>query len=491
MSYVLCLQLLLTSWAGRVTVTINILPDDVLLIIFLFDRLTFLDGRGGRTWGQPWRWQRLVHVCRRWRSVTFSSPKFLDLKLTCLPNTRVELTHIWPPLPIVIKNEMRWSTPEDYDFDAAIVHPNRVCEIVLYLSTNRAFQRLAWAMREPFPVLTQLGLHFDLDNPDSAPVLPNGFLVGSTSRLRCLELDKVTIPGLPKLLLSATHLVTLRLRRTPHSAYIPPKAMVACLSVLTSLETFALGFLSDEESVFSLRPERRRLPPPTRAVLPTLTHFEFTGACEYLDDLVARLTTPRLFHLYITFFETTASDTPHLVQFIGRTPSLEAPETAQVIFDDETVQVGLSHQTSGNGMLDVDIRCESLDDQLSSLGDAYTSCLPPLDTVENLYITGDQFFEEYRQDIIMNMLWLDFWQPFTSVKNLYISRSSVPHIGPALDLLARGRTTEVLPNLQNLFLEGPRPPPPGWVHYGIKKFVAMRQLFGNTITISAWNGDRL
>jgi hypothetical protein len=103
------------------------------------------------------------------------------------------------------------------------------------------------------------------------------------SRLRRLELDKVTIPGLPKLLLSATHLVTLRLRRTPSSIYILPKAIFTCLSVLTSLENFTLGFISDEESFFSLRLERQRPPPPTRAVLPALTHFEFTGAGEYLE----------------------------------------------------------------------------------------------------------------------------------------------------------------------------------------------------------------
>jgi hypothetical protein len=41
-SYVPCLQLLLTVWAGRVT--INILPDDVLLLIFHFDRVIYLDG---------------------------------------------------------------------------------------------------------------------------------------------------------------------------------------------------------------------------------------------------------------------------------------------------------------------------------------------------------------------------------------------------------------------------------------------------------------
>ena len=44
-SYVPCLQLLLTDCgAGRVT--INILPDDVLLHIFHFDRVTYLEGLG-------------------------------------------------------------------------------------------------------------------------------------------------------------------------------------------------------------------------------------------------------------------------------------------------------------------------------------------------------------------------------------------------------------------------------------------------------------
>ncbi|KAH9985557.1 hypothetical protein BJV77DRAFT_1152763, partial [Russula vinacea] len=70
---------------GRVT--ISMLPEDVLLPIFHFDRLAYLDEEGDAfpAFRVFWRWHRLVHVCQRWRSVIFGSPHFLDLRLVCLP----------------------------------------------------------------------------------------------------------------------------------------------------------------------------------------------------------------------------------------------------------------------------------------------------------------------------------------------------------------------------------------------------------------------
>ena len=53
-----------------------------------------------------------------------------------------------------------WPMPEDYDFDAAIVHPNRVCEIDLHHLTSSQLQRLVSAMQEPFPALIHLRLDF-------------------------------------------------------------------------------------------------------------------------------------------------------------------------------------------------------------------------------------------------------------------------------------------------------------------------------------------
>jgi hypothetical protein len=54
---------------------------------------------------------------------------------------------------------------------------------------------------------------------------------------------------------------------------------------------------------------------------------------------------------------------------------------------------------------------------------------------------------------LRNTLWLDLLHPFTTVKNLYLSKNSAPRIAAALKVLVGDRTTEVLPTLQNIYLE--------------------------------------
>ena len=202
-------NLLLTAWAGRVT--INVLPDDVLLHIFLIDGQEhheppslLLVGMGDydRVGRLPWRWHRLVHVCSRWRSIVFASPNFLDLRLVCGPRTPTELTGIWPSLPIIITDAFGLPMPrdrkpdawaEDYDFDAAIVHPSRVREIRLSHLIRSILQRLASAtlMQEQFPALTHLMLHFYDVHP--SPILPDGFLGGSAPLLQSLGLSSIPL----------------------------------------------------------------------------------------------------------------------------------------------------------------------------------------------------------------------------------------------------------------------------------------------------------
>jgi hypothetical protein len=218
-SHVPCLHLLLTIWVDHVE--INIIPDDVLLHIFHFIRIS--PNGSSITAPGSW-WIGLVHVCRKWRSVIFASPNFLDLTLVCFLWTRVELTRVWPPFPIIIET-VDGVIPEDYDFNAAIVHPNRVRSITLpYFESSSQLQRLASAMQEPFPALTLLTLGFGVhrNRPNLAPELPDGFLA---PRLRYLDLKSIPFPTLPKLLLSATDLVHLTLRGIPHSGYFSPEAI--------------------------------------------------------------------------------------------------------------------------------------------------------------------------------------------------------------------------------------------------------------------------
>ena len=80
--------------------------------------------------------------------------------------------------------------------------------------------------------------------------------------------------------------------------------------------------------------------------------------------------------------------------------------------------------------------------------------------------------ERYRpprwQDDDENTLWLDLLLSFVTVKNLYLTDEFVPRIAPALQELVGGRTTEVLPTLENIFQ------PWGPMHEGVERFVAAR-----------------
>ena len=83
-------------------VTIGNLPDDVLLEVFVYVARRHL-GPGERYPEDEIGWRTLVHVCKRWRSVVFSSPRRLDLRLFCTNTRPVKLLlDIWPPLPIYI-----------------------------------------------------------------------------------------------------------------------------------------------------------------------------------------------------------------------------------------------------------------------------------------------------------------------------------------------------------------------------------------------------
>jgi hypothetical protein len=57
------------------------------------------------------------------------------------------------------------------------------------------------------------------------------------------------------------------------------------------------------------------------------------------------------------------------------------------------------------------------------------------------------------QDNVEKTLWPRLLRPFTTVKNLYLSEEFALRIVPALEELVGGRMTEVLPTLQNIFLE--------------------------------------
>ena len=107
--------------------------------------------------------------------------------------------------------------------------------------------------------------------------------------------------------------------------------------------------------------------------------------------------------------------------------------------------------------------------------------------LEDLYIYEDPNSQPDWNGDIENGLWLQLLRPFTAVKNLYLSEQFTLCIGPALQELAEGRTTAVLPALQNIFLKGLEPSGP--VQEGIGQFVASRQVTSRPISVSRWDED--
>jgi hypothetical protein len=168
---------------------------------------------------------------------------------------------------------------------------------------------------------------------------------------------------------------------------------------------------------------------------------------------VASIDTPQLDRLYISFFNQNEFDTPQLIQFISRTPTFKAFKGVSLCFQNDHAAVKLFQQPCGSRVLNVAILCSDLDWQFSSLEKVCTSCLPAFSTLEDLYIPVRQDSRLHMPVNIQNVIWLDLLHAFASVMNLYLSGQVAPHIVPALSELVGARTMQVLPTLQNIFLE--------------------------------------
>jgi hypothetical protein len=475
-------------------VTFGALPDDVLLEIFDF-YLAFMSLESDLFESFPEdAWHTLVHVCARWRSIVFASPHRLQLQLLCTNKTPVQKAlNIWPELPIVISGRLGTSKRQDaHNIIAALRQYNRVCEIYMNDIPNSLLTRIgAMEMSNPFSALTSLQLSsMEINAPALSAMtslqlgstqrnvfaLPDSFLGGSAPRLRTLSLEGVPFPALPNLLLSTHDLVELRLWDIHLSGHISPDAMVSGLSALTRLEKLDLEFRFPRS-----RTDRddRLVPRLTPVVLPALTELYFKGDSEYLEDIVGQIDTPLLTEFNIAFFNQLIFDTPSLRDFISRTETFKAPHQAEVAFREGEVKVGL-YLRDGHVFrhsLSLTISCRPSDWQLSSVTQLCDSALSSSLALERLEL----YVKPNWKDDVEDAEWLELLHSFTSAKDLLLHDESIQYVAPALEQLAGGRVTEALPTLQNIFLQGPRPPNP--VKKAIGKFVVARQLSGCPVAV--------
>ena len=441
------------------TTTINRLSDDVFLEIF---RFMVSDSE----------WQRLVHVCQRWRRIVFSSPLGLGLTILCTYGTPVKKNlGYWPPFPIVV-DYFTWSgtgSPPNYEDDvaAALEHPDRVRVIKLAV-TSSMMGIVASVMQEPFMGLEVLWLSSKDRNP---PVLPDEFLSGS-AHLQQIHLEGISFPALPTLLPSASDLVDLQLKDIPQGGYISPESMVTGLTALTRLDTLCIWFKSPTS-----RHQQRYSPSSARDVLPSLTAFNFHGSSAYLELLLARIDTPRLHSFKITFFNQLDFQLPQLSQFIRRTESLELAQTryAQVYvrISNLYIELGFEEKEHSRSRLTLCISCQRLDWQVSHLAQIFGQSPTMVSNVGDLSI--DEVDLQLDQGWNDDADWLELLLPFTSVTMLHGSKQFAGRIALALDCVSEEMVNEVLPALAFLSLEDQQ-------MSSVKQFSTARQLSGHPIT---------
>ena len=445
--------------------TIHALPENVLLEIFKL----YLDEASEVDDFPEDAWHDLVHVCQRWRCVVFASPHRLDLQILCTNQNKVaKKLDIWPQLPIALDMFLDTLQPSDLNnITAALKYHHRVRRINIYCVSNSVLKAFG-AMKNPFPALTEMTLESNAPYPQ---VLPDSFLLGSAPRLQTLTLRGISFPALPKLFLSTSDLVELYLDHVPPSGYVSPEALAAGLSMLPRLKKLSLLNQSPPSWDDSPRPPRF-----TRGVLPSLTFFEFHGHSQYLERIVSWIEGPLLDDAWIKFSDQLAFDAPQLRHFFSRTETFKAPHRADMLFSKDNVSVALFWR---NGIVDqqklhLTIPCSRSSWQISAITHVCSSPLPPLPTLQRLGIYQSESWKPEWQDNIVNTLWLQLFQPFSSVKNLFLSKKLVQLVAPALQELTGGRVAEVLPALQNIFLHDPEPSDA--VKEAMGQFIAERQL---------------
>ncbi|KAH9960334.1 hypothetical protein BJV74DRAFT_954593 [Russula compacta] len=448
--------------SSRDQAAINILPDDALLEIFHFYREE-------PNWEGTWWWKRLADVCRRWRDIIFASPYGLDLRLECTDKTPTRTSlDIWPQFPISIFSFSDELDDEGQDnIIAALKHHDRLIEINIGCRKRLELENLAAMIRGPFPILTYLHLS-SLD--DIAPVLHEEFLGGSAPRLRTFILQSIAFPAFPRLASFASHLSSLTLHNIPIAGYISPEVMATCLATLPSLEDLSIKFQSPRS-----RPDRISLRPSTRAELPALIRFEFKGISEYLEDFVARIDAPKLFHLDIDLFMDLMFHIPQLYKFIARRPErFRRYNMASVTFSATRIQIYLA-------LVWLQISCREPDWQASSVAQVCNQLSPLTSWVKILRIGVGTPGQARQGNGIDTTQWFELFNSFPAVEALHIDDELRPLVARALQELTGERATEVLPTLRGLYFK--EPSLPGSIREDIQRFIAARQHSNNPVEV--------
>ncbi len=490
---------------GEPVLTIDTLPNDVLLEIFAFCVLSPGD-QPSRRMGE---WKSLVQVCKRWQETIYASPRYLDLSLYLSNGDSVaETLSRWPELPLILGYSV--SDKRDENLYNTLAQRDRICRIHLFMTRPEAAW-IAQPMEQQFPHLTNLALIGmpKYDSDDMPYISLDQFLGGSAPSLQYLRIDDFEYEGLPSLLSSAPNLISLKIDCIRSTCYVSPEVMVGALAGLTELRDLSISFSPGFPTyLFQENKKRRSLHSPSldRVIFPALTKFQIGGDSEYLEDFVALIDAPRLEDLHVMYvkdyegFDSEGEiEARNLSQFIGRTSTFKHAQfrrakvtlchTTGVEFDLPQGECPQARRISlkflDKVMYEDDPNTPFLAtdlDMIYVLGQLAIM----LSDVQHLSIKviGSPRDEDYiLESGQLGVVWFPLLRSFTVVDVLHVSWKLVGSIALAINGAPESMVTQVLPALQILWLDDQDTIRKGKLMTSAKQFLYSRKQSGRPVVI--------
>ena len=456
------------------------LNDDTLLnVFFLYPQDINEDVAAWPAWDKARWWYKLVHVCKRWRSLILSSPVHLGLHLVCTYGTPVAdmLAHS-PPFPLII-DYMDWRRDASVEDEEAILlalqDRDRVNRIGLLMPATKLLKPIT-AMDGHLPALERLFISSSTHENMSLMLLTRL----RAPHLRMVSLDNVVLPARSTLLTTTASLVELELWNMPLLACFRPSDMIIRLSSMPQLEKISIGFRSpvptrDVESQLLHTPVR------TLVTLPNLRACFIRCGSAYVEGLLARIDTPLLETLSIWFYNQLTFTVPQLSQFLGRTDTLRIG-IARVEFYRDYVILTADRDEENKiypHAFGVRISCGHVDWQVSVAAQIFGALMPALSVVERLSLTyadHDMSYEGHNE--VDRTLWREVLRPFTSVKVLHMDNGLIRILPSSLQPEDGEPPLGLLPQLEELIYVNES------ASDAFTSFIQSRQMLGHPVTLT-------
>ena len=427
---------------------IRTLDDDSLLQIFNYYRQ-----EQEVDWNFRLAWRTIAHVCRRWRHLVYDTSSHLGvcLLLTHDSPSLDTLSHL-PPLPLAIDYSDRTWTITQRDEDNirfGLLQHRRVRRVALSAPTS-SLRFWLEPMNNLFPRLTDLSL-LSTTTEEMGLVLPETF---QAPDLRCLALQGIgLLKGFPSLSSMIT-LSTLSLTHIGSYSHSSPGHLVTLLQGLPHLEELSIGFASQIPLPSS--EGEQVLAPISIVTLPSLKRLTFWGVDVYLENLVARINTPRLERLNSNLLFELAFTLVNLTKFILRTEGFECL-VARIVFSKDSASMDAGHYGQlerSYGKLSLHVSCKRLDQQIDSATQFCSALGKVLFAVEELTLGLDVGgMPSNWENTLDSVVWLEILRPFVGVKKLHVGYSLTLRLSRALRTDARGLVPNLLPSLQGLVVQ--------------------------------------